>query len=44
MRWTDIIGMRNRLVHGYNEIDFDIVWKTVSEDLPSLVRALEEIK
>ena len=44
IRWTDIIGMRNRLVHGYYEIDFDIVWKTVSEDLPSLVRALEEIK
>ena len=43
IRWTDIIGMRNRLVHGYYEIDFDIVWKTVSEDLPSLVSASESL-
>ena len=40
--WTDIVGMRNRLVHSYYEIDFDIVWKTVIEDLPVLLRSLPE--
>ena len=43
IRWTDIIGMRNRLVHSYYEIDLDIVWKTVSEDLPLLVRSLARV-
>jgi uncharacterized protein with HEPN domain len=39
--------MRNRLVHAYFDIDLDIVWTTVTEDLPALVpvldRALKEI-
>jgi len=41
--WRDIIGMRNRLIHGYYDIDLDIVWKTVIEDLPPLIAELEEI-
>ena len=41
--WQDIIGMRNRLIHGYYDIDLDIVWKTVIEDLPPLIAELEEI-
>ncbi|MBI3761744.1 MAG: DUF86 domain-containing protein [Chloroflexi bacterium] len=41
--WPDIIGMRHRLVHGYDEVDLDIVWQVVTLDLPSLVVALEEI-
>ena len=43
IRWTDIVGMRNRLVHSYYEIDLEIVWKTVREDLPLLVKALGEL-
>ena len=39
--WDDIVGMRNRLVHAYFEIDLDLVWATVRDDLPSLVTALE---
>jgi uncharacterized protein with HEPN domain len=35
--WSQIIGMRNRLVHGYDIVDYDIVWSTVTEDLPPLV-------
>jgi len=38
--WPAIIGMRNRLVHGYYDIDHDAVWSTVANDLPPLVEAL----
>jgi len=40
--WADIIGMRHRLVHAYFEIDPEILWQTVEQDLPPLVAALEE--
>jgi uncharacterized protein with HEPN domain len=33
--------MRNRLIHGYREVDLEVVWKAVTEDLPSLVPKLE---
>lgn len=39
--WYEIIGLRNRLVHGYDSVDLDILWQTVLEDLPSLIAALE---
>jgi uncharacterized protein with HEPN domain len=39
--WHDIRGMRNRLVHDYLGIDVDVVWRTVSVDVPRLERALE---
>jgi len=38
--WGAIIAMRNRLIHGYFDIDTEIVWKTVSEELPALLRLL----
>ena len=41
--WSNIIAMRNRLIHAYFEIDLDRVWDTVIEDLPPLVTALEKI-
>lgn len=31
-------GMRNRLIHAYDEIDIEIVWQTVTEDLPPLTQ------
>ena len=34
--WGKIIGTRQVLVHGYFDIDLDIVWATVHEDLPRL--------
>ena len=34
--WKNIITMRNRLIHGYFDINLDIVWKTVTEELPPL--------
>lgn len=39
--WTEITGMRNRIVHGYDEVDFDILWTVVEIDLPKLIRLLE---
>jgi len=39
--WDRIIGMRNRLIHAYYDINRDILWQTVVEDLPPLVRQLE---
>ena len=41
MPWDRIVGMRNRLVHAYFDINLDIVWKTVQEDLPALIALLE---
>ncbi|MDO8550948.1 MAG: DUF86 domain-containing protein [Ignavibacteria bacterium] len=41
--WTDIVGMRNHLVHGYFEVDLDLVWNTLQEDLPLLINLLSEL-
>jgi uncharacterized protein with HEPN domain len=41
--WTDIISMRNRIVHAYFDIDTDIVWKTATEDLPYLLPEIEAL-
>jgi len=38
--WQEIIGMRNRLVHTYFDIDNEQVWRTLTEDLPDLIEAL----
>jgi uncharacterized protein with HEPN domain len=39
--WSQIVGMRNRLIHGYDSVDLDILWEVVSRDLPLLVENLE---
>jgi len=39
--WPQVVGMRNRLVHGYFSIDMDQVWKTITEDSPQLIEWLE---
>jgi uncharacterized protein with HEPN domain len=41
--WPQIVALRNRLIHGYNAIDLDILWQIVAQDLPPLVAALEGI-
>jgi len=35
--WSHIIGMRNRLVHAYFDVDYEQVWKALTEDLPPLI-------
>lgn len=41
--WQAIIAMRNRLIHGYFDIDPDRVWDTITIDLPPLVTKLREL-
>jgi uncharacterized protein with HEPN domain len=38
---SGIIGMRHRLFHGYREIKLDVVWFTISDDLPVLIAGIE---
>jgi uncharacterized protein with HEPN domain len=39
--WSKIIGMRNKLIHGYHDVNWNIVWNTVTEHLPDLLLAIE---
>ena len=41
--WPRVIGMRPRLIHGYDGIDFDILWDTIILELPSLIATLKRI-
>lgn len=41
--WSEMVGMRNILVHDYFDIDQDIVWSVVDHDLPGLKRSLGRI-
>ena len=41
--WRSIVGMRNFIVHEYEEIDYDLVWQAVSVDLPAMTPRLVEI-
>jgi uncharacterized protein with HEPN domain len=35
--WRKVIGMRHRIVHGYDEIDWEIVWHAAARDIPKLL-------
>lgn len=39
--WGKAITTRHRMVHGYDTVDYDVVWDTIAEDFPPLVAALE---
>ena len=39
--WPLVVGIRNRLIHGYDTVDLDVVWKTVKDSLPPFILALE---
>ena len=41
--WKQIIGMRNRIVHGYDTINLEIVWNTANESIPELIEYCKEI-
>jgi uncharacterized protein with HEPN domain len=39
----DIVGMRNRLIHGYDAVDEEIVWETIEIDLPTLLDCVNSL-
>lgn len=41
--WNAIIGMRNRLVHAYFRIDTDVVWATVTREIPDILPQLQAL-
>ena len=41
--WADLVAMRNRLIHAYFDVNLDIVWHTITRELPPLVKLLEQL-
>jgi len=41
--WPKIVGMRNRLIHGYDYIDNAILWDALTHNLPELLKQLEQV-
>ena len=41
--WKELVGMRNRLIHAYFDVDHDIIWKTIRDYLPTFIEELEQI-
>jgi uncharacterized protein with HEPN domain len=41
--WIEMTGLRNRLIHGYDAVDLDILWDILMEDLPPLIQRLRSI-
>ncbi len=35
--WTDMAGMRSRLIHNYDQVRFDVVWDVIQHDIPALI-------
>lgn len=41
--WSALRGTRNRLIHGYFDVDYEVVWQIVQTDLPPLIQRLKEL-
>ena len=41
--WPSVIGMRNNLIHGYNEVNYTFVWAVIENDLDNLDKKAREI-
>ncbi len=41
--WSQIVSLRNRLIHGYDSVDLDILWQILRNDLPPLIAQLEAL-
>ena len=41
--WSLLIATRNRLVHGYFDVNLDIIWTTINQDLRGLLRIIEDL-
>lgn len=41
--WREAVGIRNRLIHAYFEVDLDVLWRTAQDDLPQLHQSLQAL-
>ncbi len=41
--WRAIVGMRNRLIHAYFDIDYDVVWEAINSEIPNIIPELEKL-
>lgn len=41
--WIEMRGLRNRIIHNYDDIDYEIVWKVLKNEIPKLIQQIELI-
>lgn len=41
--WSKIVGLRNKVIHEYFDLNIPIIWQTVKEDIPSLARQIKKV-
>ena len=41
--WRNIKGMRNRIIHDYEKVDYLVLWKTIEENIPQLIEAVQTV-
>lgn len=44
VEWRNMVGMRNILIHQYDEINYNLVWRTVSDKLPPLIASIRRLR
>ncbi|NIA14461.1 MAG: DUF86 domain-containing protein [Nitrospiraceae bacterium] len=40
--WSAVARMRDRLIHGYDTVDLEVIWDTVRQNIPSLLKAIRK--
>lgn len=43
IRWKSVVGIRNKLIHEYFGVDYQVIWKTIKEKIPFLLEVIEKI-
>ena len=41
--WRNIKGMRNRIIHDYEKVDYLVLWKTINENIPQLIESIKAV-
>ena len=41
--WINIYNLRNRIVHGYADVDYEIIWETIKINIPELISELKRL-
>ena len=41
--WREAVGIRNRLIHAYFDVDLDVLWQTAIDDIPALLKSLQAL-